>query len=98
MSILIIFMVIFSGMIVILAIQLAMIDIEFGVAIEPMIPPIPAGVGKFCPILKNCVVAVMAREIVMIVGMIVRVLFFIFRSSLCLKYMIPQHVRKILMV
>ena len=79
-----IFVCISSGMIVIFfPIQLAIADVDCSVAIEPMIPPIPAGVGKFCPIFRNCVVAVRDREVVMIVGIRVRILRFGLRKVLC---------------
>ncbi len=85
-----VFMVRFSGRKnIFLPIQFAIADIVCGVAIFPMIPPIPAGVGKLCPILKNCVVAVMASDIVMIVGMSVMVLFFGFLNLLSFRYMAP---------
>ena len=84
------FMVRFSGRKnIFLPIQFAIADIVCGVAIFPMIPPIPAGVGKLCPMLKNCVIAVMASDIIMIVGMSVMVLFLGFLNVLCFRYMAP---------
>ena len=70
-------------MVIFFAIQFAVRDIDCGVAIDPMMPPIPAGVGKFCAMLKNWVIAVRAREVVMRVGMRVRILRFGFLRVFC---------------
>ncbi len=79
-----IFVWILSGMIVrFFPIQLANVDVVCSVAIDPMIPPIPAGVGKLCPMFRNCVIAVRDRDIVMIVGMMVRILRVGFLKVLC---------------